>query len=227
MSKASRVSLLRSLLVLVLILAAILFIPAGRLDWLQAWLFILAFAGFLAFYGFWALHNDPNQLKERSRVGENTKTWDKVILIIYTFLLIGMFVVAGLDAGRFHWALVPIPLQLLGWLVAAFAGVLIWWTVSVNTYLSRNVRIQDDRGHQVIDSGPYSWVRHPMYLGVIVFMLSIPLLLGSLWALVPGTLIGILFLVRTVLEDRTLQNELPGYREYTRRVHYRLLPRIW
>ena len=97
----------------------------------------------------------------------------------------------------------------------------------MNTFLSRTVRIQDDRGQQVIDTGPYRWVRHPMYLGIIVLMISIPLLLGSLWALIPGAMIGILFTVRTVLEDRTLQQELPGYPEYARRVRHRLLPWIW
>jgi protein-S-isoprenylcysteine O-methyltransferase Ste14 len=89
------------------------------------------------------------------------------------------------------------------------------------------VRIQEERGQQVIDSGPYAWVRHPMYLGIIVLMLSIPLILGSLWALIPGGLIGALFTVRTALEDRTLQQELPGYPEYARRIRYRLLPWIW
>jgi protein-S-isoprenylcysteine O-methyltransferase Ste14 len=101
------------------------------------------------------------------------------------------------------------------------------WTASVNTFLSRTVRIQDDRGQHVIDTGPYSWVRHPMYLGVIVLMISISLLLGSLWALIPGAMIGILFTVRAALEDRTLQQELPGYPEYASRVRCRLFPGIW
>lgn len=221
------ISLVPNLLAVILILAAILFVSAGRLDWLQAWLFVLAFAGFLTFYGLWGVRNDQGQLNERSQVGENTKSWDKVILAVYTLLLIGMLVLAGLDAGQFRWAPTPPALQGLGWLGAAFAGFLVWWTVSVNTFLSRTVRIQDDRGQKVIDVGPYSRVRHPMYLGIIVLMISIPLLLGSLWALIPGALIGVLFTVRTALEDRTLQQELPGYPEYARSVRYRLLPWIW
>jgi protein-S-isoprenylcysteine O-methyltransferase Ste14 len=220
-------SLLPNLLAVILILAAILFISAGRLDWLQAWLFVMAFGGFLTFYGLWGVRNDQGQLNERSQVGKNTKGWDKVILTVYTILLIGMLVLAGLDAGRFRWAPAPLVLQGLGWLGTAFAGFMVWWTVSVNTFLSRTVRIQEDRGQRVIDTGPYSRVRHPMYLGIIVLMISIPLLLGSLWALIPGVLIGALFTVRTALEDRTLLQELPGYPEYANRVRYRLLPRIW
>jgi protein-S-isoprenylcysteine O-methyltransferase Ste14 len=225
--KISMISLLPNLLAVIFGLAAILFISAGRLDWLQAWIFVLAFGGFLTLYGLWALRNDLGQINERSQVGQNTKSWDKVILTVYTVLLIGMLVLAGLDAGRFGWAPAPFILQDLGWLGAAFAALLIFWTVSVNTYLSRTVRIQDDRGQQVIDTGPYSRVRHPMYLGVIVLMISIPLLLGSLWGLVPGALIGALFTIRTAMEDRTLQQELPGYSEYADRVRYRLLPWIW
>jgi len=221
------VSLLPNLLTIVAGLAAILFISAGRLDWIQAWAFSLAFGSFLTFYGLWALRNDPGQLNERSQVGENTKRWDKVILTIYTVLLFSMLILAGLDAGRFGWAVAPLALQILGWCGAACAGFVIFRTVMVNTFLSRTVRIQDDRGQRVIDTGPYARVRHPMYLGIIVLMVSIPVLLGSLWALVPGGLIGVLFIVRTALEDRTLHQELPGYPEYARRVRYRLLPLVW
>jgi len=138
-----------------------------------------------------------------------------------------MLVLAGLDAGRFRWAVAPLALQILGWLGAAFAGWIIFRTVAVNTYLSRTVRIQDDRGQKVIDTGPCARVRHPMYTGIILLMISIPLLLGSLWALIPGSLTGVLFILRTTLEDRTLRKELAGYSEYAGRVRYRLLPGVW
>jgi protein-S-isoprenylcysteine O-methyltransferase Ste14 len=221
------ISLLPNLLVVVIGLAAILFLSAGRLDWIPAWAFVLAFGGFLTFYGWWALKNDPGQLQERSRIGGNTKRWDKVILAAYTILLFSQLILAGLDAGRFGWAVAPLALQILGWLGAVFAGWMVFWTVSVNTYLSRTVRIQDERGQRVIQSGPYARMRHPMYLGVIALMISIPLLLGSLWALMPGGMIGALFTLRTALEDRTLMEELPGYKEYASRVRYRLIPGIW
>ncbi len=225
--KPSMTTLLPRLLALVVIMAILLFLPAGRLDWLQAWASILAFSSFVTSYALWIQRNDPEQLKERSQVGMNTKGWDKVILMLYTILLLAMPVLSGLDAVRFKWARVPMAVQMLGWLGAVFAGYLIFRTGMVNTYLSRTARIQDDRGQKVIDSGPYALVRHPMYLGVIALMLSIPLLLGSFWSLIPGGLIGVLFVIRTALEDRMLAQELPGYQEYSQRVRYRIIPGIW
>ncbi len=215
------------MLALLVVLAGVLFLSAGRLDWLQGWLFILAYGVFLLVYGAWGQLNDPGQMAERSKAGPNVKSWDKIILSVYGVLLFAMLIVAELDAGRFRWALAPLFLQLIGWLGLAFAGVLIWWVASVNTFLARYVRIQDDRGQQVVTRGPYRFVRHPMYSGIIVFMLGIPLALGSLWALVPAGLICITFIIRTALEDRTQQAELPGYRQYAQRTRYRLLPKIW
>ncbi len=101
------------------------------------------------------------------------------------------------------------------------------WTTASNMYLSRWVRIQDERSQQAVSSGPYHFIRHPMYLGVMLLMLAIPLCLGSLWDLVPGAMIGILFILRTALEDRALLSELAGYPEYAQKVRYRLIPGIW
>ncbi len=215
------------LFLLLVILLGLLLLSAGRLDWIQAWAFSLAFCAFLAYYGLWGLRKDPGQLAERSGMRQNVKSWDKIILKVYTVLIFALLIVAGLDAGRFGWAPASLGLQIAGWILLAPAGCLVLWTVSVNTYLSRYVRVQDDRGQQTVTRGPYRRVRHPMYLGVIVLMLGIPLALGSCWALVPGGMIGVLFIVRTALEDKTLQAELPGYKGYAKRVRFRLLPGIW
>lgn len=182
----STVALLLQLFAVSAILAALLLIPAGRLDWLQAWLFWAGFTAFLFFYGSWAVRHAPGQLEERSRVGANTKGWDRAILVITTVLLVGMLVLASLDAGRFHWATVAWIGQAAGWLGELLAGGLIFWVASVNTYLSRAVRIQEERDQQVISRGSYRWVRHPMYVGVVLFMLGIPLMPGSGWAEVMG-----------------------------------------
>jgi protein-S-isoprenylcysteine O-methyltransferase Ste14 len=220
-------SLLPNLLLLIFMLAAILFGSDGGLDWLQAWMFLLAFSGYLTLYGLWAVRKDPEQLMERSRYRENTKSWDKLILAVYTILLVGMLVLVGLDAGRFRWAPVSPVFQGVGWLGAVLTGIWIGWTVSVNTFLSRAVRIQTDRSQRVIDAGPYHFVRHPMYIGIIVLMVSIPLLLGSLFTLIPGAMIGVLYIIRTALEDRALKLELPGYDEYSQRIRYKLIPYVW
>jgi protein-S-isoprenylcysteine O-methyltransferase Ste14 len=107
------------------------------------------------------------------------------------------------------------------------AMALPWWAMSVNTYLSTIVRVQTERGHHVVTAGPYRYVRHPMYVGTILFGLCIPLFLGSWYALLPGALMGIGYVIRTALEDRTLQAELPGYADYAAQVRYRLLPGVW
>ncbi len=219
--------LLVRLLLLFVILLGLLSLAAGRLDWIQAWAFSISFSAFLMYYGIWSLHNDPEQLAERSTIKPNVKGWDRIIMAIYTVLLFVLLIVAGLDGGRYHWAPASTGLQAAGWIACLLACALVFWTISVNTFLSRYVRIQDDRSQQAITRGPYRWIRHPMYLGVIILMLGVPLCLGSTWALLPGVLIVILYIIRTALEDKTLQAELQGYSEYCLKVRYRLIPGIW
>jgi len=132
-----------------------------------------------------------------------------------------------LPAGRFAWSSVPALLKAAGWLGLLLAAALISWATTTNTYLSRMARIQEDRGHRVVSSGPYRFVRHPMYLGIILLFLSLPPALGSLFGLIPAFLITLLFLLRTSKEDAMLREELAGYVEYTRRVPYRLWPGLW
>jgi protein-S-isoprenylcysteine O-methyltransferase Ste14 len=223
----SAVSLFSRLLLLAMVLAGLLFLPAGRLDWLEAWLFILAFTCFLILYAIRVLRHDPAQLQERGKTAQNVKSWDKAILSLYTGLLILLFPVCALDAGRFHVGAMPKTAEALGWLGLACAGGIILWAAASNTFLSRRARIQNDRGQTVVSAGPYQFVRHPMYLGVIVLFLGIPLALGSFWGLIPGILIGILFIIRTALEDRMLRAELVGYGDYAKRVRFRIVPRIW
>jgi protein-S-isoprenylcysteine O-methyltransferase Ste14 len=212
---------------LMMVLIGILFIPAGRLNWWQAWRFIGAYAVFVIAFLVRGLRKDPGQIKERSQTGKNVKAWDKVLLTIYSIFLLGMLILAALDAGRFRWAPLSFSAEIIGWMLIGLAGGLILWTASVNTFLSRQVRIQEERGHYAVTSGPYRWVRHPMYAGLIIFIFCVPLLLGSGLAMIPAALIGILIVIRTSLEDKTLQAELPGYKEYVQKVHYRLLPGIW
>ena len=216
-----------SILLLIAVMDALLFGAAGRLDWFGAWLLTGLYLAFLLVVVIWATRKAPGLMEERSRVAENVKPWDKIITSIYTVLLRTLLVTAGLDAGRFRWSVMPVVLQGVGVILLVLSGIVIWRVMSVNYYLSRYARIQDDRGQQVVTEGPYRYVRHPMYAMLVPFMLGIALVLGSWWALIPGGLIGMLYVIRTALEDRMLQNELPGYREYAQKVRYRLFPGIW
>ncbi|MBU0492823.1 MAG: isoprenylcysteine carboxylmethyltransferase family protein [Chloroflexi bacterium] len=216
-----------ALFVLILGMDLLLFVPAGTLDWPAAWVFSALYAFFLLVYMVWGTFKAPDLLKERSRVAENVKVWDKIIMGMYTVLLLATLALAGLDVGRFQWSYMPLALQAIALLGMFLAGGLVFWTILTNAYLGRMVRIQEDRGHQVVTGGPYRYVRHPMYVGIILLLPSVALFLGSWWALVPAGLIAVLMVVRTALEDRTLRAELPGYAEYAQQTRYRLLPGVW
>jgi protein-S-isoprenylcysteine O-methyltransferase Ste14 len=167
-------------------------------------------------------------LKERQQPGEGAKRWDRVLLSVYIVTAMAIFVVAGLDVGRFHWsAAMPLRLQVIGLAIFVISFAFDIWAVAVNNFYSRVVRIQQDRGHHVITDGPYRFVRHPSYVGSIVSWVCTALALGSWWTLLPAVLVVLVFVVRTALEDQTLHNELEGYAEYARRVRYRLLPGVW
>jgi protein-S-isoprenylcysteine O-methyltransferase Ste14 len=213
--------------VLILVLDIVLFVSAGRLEWPEAWILSFLYLCYLLAAMIWGTFKAPDLLAERAKRADNVKDWDKVIMAIYTLLLLIMLIIAGLDVGRFEWSAMPLAAQIVGLIGLFLAARMTSWAATANTYLSRMVRIQEDRGHQVVSTGPYQYVRHPLYVGVILIALCAPLFLGSLWALIPGGLIVILFVVRTALEDQTLQDEFPGYAEYAEKVRYRLLPGIW
>jgi protein-S-isoprenylcysteine O-methyltransferase Ste14 len=216
-----------ALVVVILVMDLLLFVPAGRLDWPAAWVLSLLYGVVLLAYAVWGTLKAPDLLKERSQVAENVKIWDKVIMAVYTVLLLATLVLAGLDVGRVGWSQMAVVWQVLGLVGIVLSGGLISWTILSNAYLGRMVRIQEDRGHQVVTGGPYRYVRHPMYVGIILLFPCMTLFLGSWWASVPAGLIAILMVIRTALEDRTLRAGLPGYREYAQRVRYRLLPGVW
>lgn len=211
----------------VVVFFALLFGPAGRWDWVAGWTFLIFTLSTVTILSLVLWRKDPELIKERTRVAENVESWDRTILRFYGVLSIALFVVAGLDAGRFQWSFIPPSLYVWGWVFLIGASATIWWALFTNTYTSSIVRIQDDRGHKVVTKGPYKYVRHPMYVGVILAVLSMPLVLGSWWALIPGVGIVVLFIVRTALEDRTLQAKLSGYGEYTKSVRFRLVPGLW
>jgi protein-S-isoprenylcysteine O-methyltransferase Ste14 len=208
----------------------IIFLAAGTLDWVWAWLWLGILAAFLAAHPLILVPINPGLLVERGKGirDEGVKAWDKWIASfaggVMPFI---SWILAGLDV-RFGWTgLLPIAYHLIG-LVGSILGYgLFLWAMASNAYFSEGVRIQEERGHSVATGGPYRYVRHPGYSGAILAVLSTPLLLGSLWAMIPSIVSAALYVVRTYLEDKTLLVELPGYDQYTQQTRYRLLPRIW
>ena len=206
-------------------LGTFLFVAAGRLDWPAAWIYTgISMVDAILL----SLLVSPELMRERMHPKAGAKAWDRVLARLTGPLgSIVILVVAGLDK-RFGWSVpVPLAVQFAGLAVFVFGMGLMTWAMAVNDYFSLVVRIQRDRGHTVMTGGPYRYVRHPGYVGGILFQLGAPLLLGSLWALVPVGLTICFLVVRTALEDRTLLNELDGYREYAGQTRYRLLPGVW
>ena len=161
------------------------------------------------------------------RMGKGTKGWDIVWSVFVGPILISIYVVAGFDAVRFEWSTMSPLLWPIGLMLFALGMLLFSWSMGVNPFFEKTVRIQKERGHRVIDTGPYAFIRHPGYVGFFGWCVSVPFLLGSWWAFVPAALSVVGIVIRTALEDRTLREELEGYEAYSRRVRYRLLPGVW
>jgi protein-S-isoprenylcysteine O-methyltransferase Ste14 len=211
----------------VVFVAATLFIPAGRLNWIWGWALVGIYAVWVAANALILIPRDPQLLVERAARRKGVATWDTAILAAIGLLTMAKHIVAGLDL-RFGWPPeMPLTLQLVGFVVAALAYALTTWAMTSNTFFSLVYRIQEDRDHAVATAGPYRFVRHPGYVGTIAFELATPILLGSLWALIPGALAAVLTIVRTALEDRSLREDLENYTEYAQKVRYRILPGIW
>ncbi len=226
--KLERSGYLRIVQVLILIAldAAILFAAAGTLSWPAAWVYVGIRIVALAIGAFFIIRENPEIINERGRMPKNTKDFDKVFAAIYSPLALILPLVCGLDY-RFAWSDMPLWLSVIGFIGYIPAAIFPYWAMLVNNYLTTTVRIQEERGHQVVTDGPYRFVRHPMYVGLIFGAISMPLLLGSWWALIPGIMMVVAAIWRTSREDQVLQEELPGYAEYAQRTRYRLLPGVW
>ena len=208
----------------------LLFLAAGRLDWVWGWVFLGTLAAFLIAHPLILVPINPDLLVERGKGlrDEGVKRWDRWVASLAAGVMpMISWMVAGLDV-RFGWT-GPVPLEyhLVGVLGMALGFSLFLWAMASNAYFSEGVRIQEERGHEVAIGGPYRYIRHPGYSGAILSQLSTPLLLGSIWAIIPSLLSAILYVIRTYLEDETLVLELPGYRDYVEKTKYRLLPWIW
>lgn len=210
-----------------LLLGGILFGCVGRLDWGPGWVFMITLFGCVGVNFLILVKTNPEVIEERSHLNRGAKKWDIVITSVASIFILATLVVAAFDE-RYGWCRSIGP----GWHFAGIpvfvAGDLLFlWAMAVNKYFSKLVRIQIERGHQVVSSGPYRVIRHPGYLGWSVMWVGAPLILDSSCAFIPAVLSIILIIFRTALEDNTLKKELPGYTEYVSRVGYRLIPWVW
>ena len=210
-----------------IILGVALFWSAGTLAWWPAWAVVAITFVWTIATGVVIMRTNPDLLAERLGPRKGGKSWDTAIMGVVGLTTLARLVVAGLDR-RYGWTgALPLTLQIAALVAAGTGYALVVWATGSNAYFSQIVRIQTEREHAVASGGPYRFVRHPGYVGSILYELSLPLLLASWWAFLLGVLNAGLFVVRTALEDRDLQNELDGYKAYTERVRYRLLPGIW
>jgi protein-S-isoprenylcysteine O-methyltransferase Ste14 len=206
-----------------------IFLPAGRLDWAWGWVILAVVGVFLAAHPLILVPINPDLLAEREKGTRDrpVKAWDKWITALAGGFMIASWIIAGLDV-RFHWTTgMPLGYHLAGLIVMILGYALFLWAMVCNAFFAEGVRIQTERGHAVVTNGPYHFVRHPGYVGAILSQVSTPFLLGSAWALIPSVASGVLYVVRTCLEDQTLRQELSGYAEYAQHTRYRLLPGVW
>ena len=214
-------------LLTLLIIIAIVLVLAGRINYWQGWVFggisfLSALIQSIAFV------NKTELAKERVKPGPGMIWWDKIFWVFYGTFSLATFVISPIDTGRFGWsAPLPVTVYVIAYLIYILSSAIGLWSMRENKFFSSVVRIQTDRGQVVVESGPYEFVRHPGYVGGILLFISSPLMLGSVIGLIPGCFSVILLIVRTYLEDKTLQKELPGYMEYIKKVKYRLIPGIW
>jgi protein-S-isoprenylcysteine O-methyltransferase Ste14 len=210
-----------------LLTAALIFASAGKLEYWQGWLFYGIYL-IIFLYALIIFADKKDLIQERIKPGPGVKWWDKIIFRIYLALNSIIIIISSLDSGRFHWSpKLHVFVYIVAYMVMRFSYFFILWAMWTNNFFSSRVRIQTDRGQYVVQEGPYSFVRHPGYLGVLFWQPSIPLALGSLWGLIPACLAVIIIIIRTYLEDRMLQKELPGYSDYTQKVRYCLMRGIW
>jgi len=209
-------------------LGAALLAAGGRWDWIEGWVVAGAFFVLMTGAGVWTARSAPDLGRERVRaIAHPGNPHERLILIWVPVSLVSLIAVAALDGGRFRWSRVPLWIEIAGFCLMAGYIALNVWAARSNPFLSATAHVQEDRGHHAVTSGPYRFIRHPMYAGLCLLGLGVPLALGSWWAPVPGGRFVATCIYRAWQEDRFLMANLPGYREYAQNTRSRLIPGIW
>lgn len=211
----------------IILQVAIVFIAAGHLNLPRVWFYFGLSIIYFAISGTIVAKLSPEVVRQRAKMHKGTKTWDKVFIAFSLPLTLIVPLIVGLDVGRFGWSYLNIYYLIIGSVIYISASMFSQWAIVANPHFETTVRIQRDRDHKVITKGPYKIVRHPGYVSIIFINISFPLIIGSVYALFPAGIIILLFIIRTYLEDKTLQKELDGYKEYAQKVKYRLFPWVW
>jgi protein-S-isoprenylcysteine O-methyltransferase Ste14 len=209
---------------------ALFFVAAGRLDLPHGWLFVAVSFVWMAANGVLVAWVNPELLNRRGawKKQKDVKTWDRRLLPVFGLLSLNVLpIVMGLDVGRYHWSNLGLGATVFGIVLFSLGWIVMTWAMLVNPHFETVVRIQTDRGHRVVATGPYAIVRHPGYLGASLWVIGSPLIVGSAYGLIPVAVTVALLVLRTHLEDKTLRAELPGYADYAQRVRHRLLPGFW
>jgi protein-S-isoprenylcysteine O-methyltransferase Ste14 len=217
-----RTAIIRFALLFV-VLGLMFFIPAWTLKYWQAWIFLLVLVVPMVFLVRYLYKHDPELLERRMRMKEKQKTQKKIVALSWPFFLLG-FIIPGFD-HRLHWSNMPLAVIVISDVMVLLGYLFIGLVFKTNSYASRIVEIQ--KGQKVITTGPYATVRHPMYLGVLVFYIFSPLALGSYWAVIPALMIIPVLIARIIGEEKELLQNLEGYGEYAAKIKYRLVPRVW
>jgi protein-S-isoprenylcysteine O-methyltransferase Ste14 len=215
------------LLVVLFLVAAAIFGGAGTVDFTRGWILLAIFGGTVLFNLTFILLKNPELFRERWKRQQGTKSFDKIFGVVYLLSAFAMLAFAGLDVVRYGWTSMSWSFVYAGAGLHLLGLIPLLWSMLTNPHLETTVRIQTDRDHRVVSDGPYRYVRHPMYVGIIFMFLGWAMILGSWVSLAIASFITVLFIIRTGLEDQTLRNELDGYEAFCTRTRYRLIPGIW
>lgn len=216
------------LIFLFLFSGILFFSSAGTLKWLEAWLYLILTISSITFNVVWMKKKNPRLLRDRMCFDKKSpRGVDRIILLLYVIFIIILITLPGLDAVRMQLSALPLFIKVIGFLMNLLSGHIMFSVVRENPYLSSIVEVHQDREHKVITTRIYRYVRHPWYVGLILWFFSVPLALGSLYTLIPAEVLTILIVIRIFIEEKTLCKELPGYEAYCQTVKYRILPYIW
>lgn len=225
MDKAlSKLRLVLHFLIGIPVMVAVLFWPAGTLMWIEGWVYLVLQMTFSLWMAAYFLKHNPELIKKRMEMKVPPKIWDRIVMAPFILGMLSLITISGFDY-RYGWSNVPIYLEVIGFICFLTSLYWLFLVMNENSYLMKTVEIQ--KNQKVVSTGPYSIVRHPMYSSVILMSFSIALALGSLYTLIPAAISSILIMIRAYLEDKTLQKELKGYKEYTKKTKYKILPFVW